>query len=158
MCELLPSQMFQTLRYSLCPHDVTVSQWPASAAEALYPRGASDCPAASAAFGRDARHWRSSDPPAGLYLLFSRLCARWRSCVVVTGERARAYVSWTHHVVVCLSGSVFRRHRSVQQHELPRTDQTSGVHVQRGYTPDQPARGDPQTPQSSTQSEQTLIN
>lgn len=60
-------------------------------------------------------------------------------------------LAWMQNGHVCLQGSVFRRHRSVQQHQFSGTDETTAVHLQRGYPPDQPASRRPQTPQSSTQ-------
>lgn len=66
-------------------------------------------------------------------------------------------LAWRHHGHVCLQGSVLRRHRSVQQHQLPRTDETPAVHLQRGYPPHQPVSRRPPAPQSPTQGKITAV-
>lgn len=60
-------------------------------------------------------------------------------------------LAWMHHGHVCLQDSVFRRHRSVQQHQFPRTDETTAVHLQGGYPTHQPVSRRPPAPQSPTQ-------
>lgn len=74
------------------------------------------------------------------------LPTRLETAAIVTAARA-----WMHHVFVCVPGSVFRRHRSVQQHQFPGTDQTSSLHLQRRYSSHQSDRRSAQTPQSSSQ-------
>lgn len=80
------------------------------------------------------------------------LPTRLETAAIVTAARA-----WTHHVFVRVPGSVFRRHRSVQQHQFPGTDQTSSVHLQRRYSSHQSDRGSPQTPQSASQGQSSNI-
>ena len=63
----------------------------------------------------------------------------------------RPPVAWMRHGHVCVPGSVFRRHRSVQQHQLPRAHQTASVHLQGGHPPHQPVSRGPPAPQSPAQ-------
>lgn len=66
-------------------------------------------------------------------------------------------LAWMQHGHACLQGSVLRWHRSVQQHQLSRTDAAASVHLQRGYPPHQPVSRRPPAPQSSTQGRITTV-
>lgn len=143
------------------------------AGKALNPRGASGFPAASPSSpARDSRTPVSrsarNNGQSFFWSVLPRLSDNSRGAgseapkdgvVVVTGERTRLETAvvreWMHHVFVCVPRSVSRRHRSVQQHELPGADPSSSVHLQRRPPCDRADRGGPQAPQGSSQGQIT---
>lgn len=150
--------MGNSVHYSHRPLKAAVSPSSLPAGKALNPRGASGCPAPSPA--RDTDTQRSARDGTELLLAAGRYfhicpiaaaqrrtnadpakvpltvlcCCRYRGGRTRLETAAAAARAWMHHVFVCVPGSVSRRHRSVQQHQFPRTDPTSSLHLQRRYS------------------------